>query len=69
MVNESFARYFFGGRYPLGRRVTPANVTYEIVGVVTFRRKILPESQTENCMALLGLRSGYRGGSFDKGWG
>lgn len=34
ILNESFARYFFGGRSPLGRRVTSANVTYEIVGVV-----------------------------------
>jgi predicted permease len=33
IVNESFARYFFGGRSPLGRRVTSI-VTYEIVGVV-----------------------------------
>src|SRR6185436_12891201 len=34
IVNESFARYFFGGASPLGRRVTSVNVTYEIVGVV-----------------------------------
>ncbi|HUJ22906.1 MAG TPA: ABC transporter permease [Bryobacteraceae bacterium] len=34
IVNESFSRYFFGARPPLGRRVTARNVTYEIVGVV-----------------------------------
>lgn len=34
VVNESFARYFFGARSPLGWRVTSRNVTYEIVGVV-----------------------------------
>jgi predicted permease len=34
VVNESFARYFFGAESPLGRRVTSKNVTYEIAGVV-----------------------------------
>ena len=35
IVNETFARYFFGGGSPaLGRRVTAAGATYEIVGVV-----------------------------------
>ena len=34
IVNESFARYFFGDESALGRRVTSVNVTYEIVGVV-----------------------------------
>ena len=34
IVNESFARYFFGARSPLGRHVTTVNVTYEIIGVV-----------------------------------
>jgi predicted permease len=34
IVNESFARYFFGALSPLGRHVTTVNVTYEIVGVV-----------------------------------
>ena len=34
IVNESFARYFFGERSALGRRVTSVNVPYEIVGVV-----------------------------------
>jgi predicted permease len=34
IVNESFARYFFGTQSPLGRRVTSVNVAYEIVGVV-----------------------------------
>uniref|UniRef100_Q01UZ0 Permease n=1 Tax=Solibacter usitatus (strain Ellin6076) TaxID=234267 RepID=Q01UZ0_SOLUE len=34
IVNESFARYFFGGEPALGRRVTSASVAYEIVGVV-----------------------------------
>jgi predicted permease len=34
IVNERFARYFFGNESPLGQRVTSANVTYEIVGVV-----------------------------------
>jgi predicted permease len=34
VVNESFARYFFGDRPPIGRHVTSVNVTYEIVGVV-----------------------------------
>jgi hypothetical protein len=33
IINESFARYFFGFASPLGRTVTAANVTYEIVGV------------------------------------
>ena len=33
IVNDSFARYFFGGQSPLGRHVTSRNVTYEIVGV------------------------------------
>jgi predicted permease len=34
IVNESFARYFFGNESALARRVTSVNVTYEIVGVV-----------------------------------
>ena len=34
IVNESFARYFFGERPALGRHVTSVRVTYEIVGVV-----------------------------------
>jgi predicted permease len=34
VVNDSFARYFFGDRSPLGRHVTSVGVTYEIVGVV-----------------------------------
>ena len=34
IVNESFARSFFGNRSALGQRVTSVNVTYEIVGVV-----------------------------------
>jgi putative ABC transport system permease protein len=34
IVNESFARYFFGDAQALGRRVTSLKVTYEIVGVV-----------------------------------
>jgi predicted permease len=34
VVNDSFARYFFRDGPALGRRVTSANVTYEIVGVV-----------------------------------
>ena len=35
IVNDSFARYFFrGAADALGRHVTAANVTYEIVGVV-----------------------------------
>jgi predicted permease len=34
IVNESFARYFFGEGSALGRRVTSVNVAYEIVGVV-----------------------------------
>ena len=34
IVNQSFARNFFGGQSPLGRHVTSLNVTYEIVGVV-----------------------------------
>lgn len=34
IVNRSFARRFFGGSSPLGRRVTSVNVAYEIVGVV-----------------------------------
>ena len=34
IVNESFARYFFAAAPALGRHVTSANVTYEIVGVV-----------------------------------
>ena len=33
IVNQSFARRFFAGRSPLGRRVTSVNVPYEIVGV------------------------------------
>ena len=33
IVNESFARYFFGNDSALGRRVTSGGVTYEIVGV------------------------------------
>jgi predicted permease len=33
IVNERFARYFFGARSPLGLRVAFANDTYEIVGV------------------------------------
>ena len=34
VVNEAFARYFFGEGSALGRRVTSVNVAYEIVGVV-----------------------------------
>jgi predicted permease len=34
IVNESFARHFFGNASPLGRHVTSVRVTYEIVGVV-----------------------------------
>jgi predicted permease len=34
IVNESFARQFFGSTSAIGRRVTSLNVTYEIVGVV-----------------------------------
>ena len=34
IVNESFARYFFGDAPALGRRVTSVDVTDEIVGVV-----------------------------------
>jgi putative ABC transport system permease protein len=34
IVNDSFARHYFGERSPLGRRVTSVGVTYEIVGVV-----------------------------------
>jgi putative ABC transport system permease protein len=34
IVNEHFARYFFGEGSALGRRVTSVNVAYEIVGVV-----------------------------------
>jgi predicted permease len=34
IVNESFARYFFGDGSAIGRRVTSVNVTYDIVGVV-----------------------------------
>jgi predicted permease len=33
IVNERFARYFFGDGTALGRRVASNNVTYEIVGV------------------------------------
>ncbi len=34
VVNESFARYFFGNATALGRHVTSVGVTYEMVGVV-----------------------------------
>ena len=34
IVNQTFAREFFGGQPPLGRHVTSNNVTYEIVGRV-----------------------------------
>ena len=34
IVNEAFARYFFGDASPLGRRVTSLDLTYTIVGVV-----------------------------------
>jgi predicted permease len=34
IVNERFARSFFGGESPVGRRLTSNDVTYEIVGVV-----------------------------------
>ncbi len=34
IVNESFARYFFGHQSAVGRKATSNNVTYEIVGVV-----------------------------------
>jgi predicted permease len=34
IVNDSFARHFFGTRSAIGRRVTSVDVTYEIVGVV-----------------------------------
>jgi len=38
IVNERFARRFFGGHPAVGRRVTCAGVTYEIVGVVSDAR-------------------------------
>ena len=34
IINESFARYFFGAEAPVGRHVTSVGVTYEIVGLV-----------------------------------
>jgi predicted permease len=34
VVNESFARYFFGDAPAVGRHVTSVNSTYEIIGVV-----------------------------------
>jgi predicted permease len=34
VINESFARYFFGDQSAIGHRVTSVDVTYEIVGVV-----------------------------------
>jgi predicted permease len=34
IVNESFARYFFGAKTVLGRHVTSEKVSYEVVGVV-----------------------------------
>jgi len=34
IINQAFARYFFGDRSPLGRRITSVEVVYEIVGVV-----------------------------------
>jgi predicted permease len=34
VVNETFARYFFGGGQAIGRRVTSLGISYEIVGVV-----------------------------------
>ena len=34
LVNESFARYFFGDGPALGRHITSVDITYEIVGVV-----------------------------------
>ncbi|HZU28926.1 MAG TPA: ABC transporter permease [Bryobacteraceae bacterium] len=34
IVNEAFARSFFGNESPLGRRLTSLKVTYQIVGVV-----------------------------------
>ena len=34
VVNESFAKYFFGNGPALGRHITSVGVTYEIVGVV-----------------------------------
>jgi putative ABC transport system permease protein len=34
IVNESFARHFFGEASPIGRHTTSVGVTYEIVGVV-----------------------------------
>jgi hypothetical protein len=34
IVNQRFARYFFGARSPLGRQVTSVREAYEIVGVV-----------------------------------
>lgn len=38
IVNETFARYFFGNSSPLGRTVTSNKVTYEIVGVAADAR-------------------------------
>jgi len=52
IVNERFARYFFAGRSPLGRRVTSVRVAYEIVGVVKdvrhqdLRHDVLPAMYT-----------------------
>src|SRR4029453_15748277 len=34
VVNESFARYFFGDQSAIAHRVTSVGVTYELVGVV-----------------------------------
>ena len=46
IVNEAFARYFFGDRSPLGRHVTSVQVTMEIHGVAMRSIRICERSSS-----------------------
>jgi putative ABC transport system permease protein len=50
MVNETFARHFFPGESPLGRRVKSLKTTFEIVGVVRDSRNLDLRRNPEKAM-------------------
>jgi putative ABC transport system permease protein len=50
IVNETFARYFFPGQSPLGRKVKSLQTTFEIVGVVRDSRNLDLRHDPEKAM-------------------
>jgi predicted permease len=50
MVNESFARHYFPGQSPLGRRVKSLETPFEIVGVVRDSRNLDLRHEPERAM-------------------